>query len=67
MSDIKLSSITFNGGQTQDVLLLDQAVRTPAVRWMEVSGRHIGLRMNPVETHVLIRHLLQIIVYEVLK
>ena len=26
MSDIKLSSLTLNGGQTQDVLLLDQAV-----------------------------------------
>jgi len=26
MSDIKLSSLTFNGGQTQDVLLLDQPV-----------------------------------------
>ena len=47
------------------MLLLDQAVGPPAVRWMEVSDRHIGLRMNRVETRVSIRQLHEIIVYGV--
>ena len=67
MTDIKFFSLTFNGGRTQRRAVASPSSGTPAVRWMEVSSRHIGLRMNRVETCVLIRQLHKIIFCEVLK
>lgn len=64
---MKLFSLAFNGRRTQRRAAASPSSGTPAVRWMEVSSRHIGLRMNRVETRVLIRQLHKIILCEVLK